>query len=74
MIRALLPAVQNGFVLALVVRATEREGVLGPDDERGPLAARLDPGLLQGVQLRGAHGHVAAALGDHQQVHAGHRQ
>jgi len=30
---ALGPAVEDGFVLALVVRAAQRKSVLGPDDE-----------------------------------------
>ena len=49
-IRAFLPAVQDRFVLALVVRPPHRERVLRPDDERGPVAARLAERLLQRVQ------------------------
>ena len=36
-IGALFPAVQDRFVLTLVIGAPERERVLRPDDEGGPL-------------------------------------
>ena len=49
--RTLGPTVQDRFVLALVVRAPEREGVLGPDDEGRPLAAGGAEGGLQGVEF-----------------------
>ena len=51
-IGSLLPAVQDRFVLTLVIRSAQREGVLGPNHESRPLAARIQPGFLQGVQLR----------------------
>ena len=70
-ISSLLPAIENGFVLALVVSATEREGVLRPDDEGGPLATCINPSLLQCVQLRRAHAHIASTLGHDQEVQAG---
>ncbi len=61
---AFLPAVEDRLLLALVVGPAEREGVLRPDDERRPLAARGRERPLQGVQLRAAHAHVHGALGD----------
>ena len=33
-LRAVLPAVENGFVLALVIGASHGEGVLRPDHKR----------------------------------------
>ena len=48
-ISPLFPAIQDGFVLALIVSATEREGVLRPNDECGPFATSINPSLLQGV-------------------------
>ena len=51
-IGTLLPAVEDRFVLALVVRAAEREGVLRPDHEGRPLATSLAEGRLQRVELR----------------------
>ena len=38
---AFFPAVENGFVLTLVISATESESVFGPDQEGGPLASRI---------------------------------
>ena len=38
-IRAFLPAVEDRFVLALVVGSPHRESVLRPDDESGPVPA-----------------------------------
>ena len=35
---ALLPAVQDGFKLPLVVGAPQREAILGPDQESGPMS------------------------------------
>jgi hypothetical protein len=49
-IGALLPAIQERFILALIIRTTEREGVLRPDHEGGPLAAGLAERLLQVVE------------------------
>ena len=37
MVGAFLPAVENRFVLALVIRSPKGEGILGPDQESGPL-------------------------------------
>ena len=65
-----LPAVEDGLVLPLVVGPAEGERVLGPHDERGPLAARGREGPLQRVQLGAAHADVAGALGDRQDVDA----
>ena len=70
-VAALLPAVQDRLVLALVVGAAEGEGVLGPDDERRPLAAGGCERLLQRVQLGRAHAQVHGALGDAEDVDAG---
>ncbi len=70
-IGALLPAVQDRFVLALVIRPPEREGVLRPDHEGRPLAAGLAERLLQRVELRRRHADVDRALGHGQDVDAG---
>ena len=46
MIRAFLPAIEDRLVLPLLIRATEREGVLGPDHKGRPMATgRLESGL-----------------------------
>src|SRR5690348_1233539 len=71
MVGALFPAVEDRLVLALVVGTAEREGVLGPDDKRGPLAARLLERLLQPVELRRRHADVDGALGQRQKIDAG---
>ncbi|NKA76033.1 hypothetical protein GO290_05043 [Ralstonia solanacearum] len=57
-LRPLGPAVQDRFVLPLVIRTAKRETVLGPDDERRPAATRLAERRLQHVQLTGGHRHV----------------
>src|SRR5918996_4810584 len=54
-----LPAVQDRLVLALVVGAPKREGVLRPDDERRPPTAGGPESPLQRVQLRAAHADIA---------------
>ncbi len=64
------PAVENGFVLALVISATESEGILGPDQEGGPLASRIPKGSLEGVQLRRRHAYIERAFADRE--HVGH--
>ena len=45
------PAVEDGLVLALVIRAAHGEGVLGPDDEGGPLAPCGAKRCLQGIEF-----------------------
>ena len=35
---AFRPAIQDRFVLTLVIRSAQGEGVLGPNDERRPLS------------------------------------
>src|SRR3546814_13592894 len=55
------PTIQDGLVLALVVGAAERECVLGPDDEGGPLATGGAESLLPRVQFAGRHGDVGGA-------------
>ena len=51
-ISAFLPAVEDGFVLPLVIGTAERECVLGPDHKGRPFAAGLTKRLLQRVEFR----------------------
>src|ERR1017187_4463739 len=51
MIRAFLPAVEDRFVLPLIVRPPHRERVLRPHDESRPVPARLAEHPLQRVDL-----------------------
>src|SRR5690606_20578137 len=62
-IGALFPSIEDWLVLALIVGAAEREGVLSPDHERRPLAPGLAERILQSVELRRRHAHVHRALG-----------
>jgi hypothetical protein len=50
-IGAVFSAVQDRFVLALIVGAAQGEGVLGPDDEGRPFAAGLAECFLWRIQL-----------------------
>ena len=47
---AILPAVENGFVLTLVICPAKGEGVLGPDQKCRPLATRFTEGFLECVR------------------------
>jgi hypothetical protein len=58
---SLRPTIKDRFVLALVVGTAQRKGVLGPDDEGGPLATRCTERLLQGMQFAGGHGDIGGA-------------
>jgi hypothetical protein len=49
MVCAFAPAIEDGFVLALIIGAPQGEGVLGPDDEGGPFATSVTKGLLQRI-------------------------
>ena len=71
---AVLPAVQDGFVLALVVGAPQGKRVLGPDDEGRPLATGSTKRRLQRIQFRGTHRDIHCPLGDREQVGAGYLQ
>ena len=71
MLRTVLPAIEDRFVLPLVISAPEREGILGPDHEGRPFAPGLAERFLQRVELRGGHADVDGALGDSEDVHAG---
>ena len=51
MVRTVLPAIEDRFVLALVVSAPEREGVLGPDHEGGPFAPGLAERFLERIEF-----------------------
>ena len=66
-----LPAIQDRFILPLVIGPAQRESVLRPDHERGPVAAGLGECLVQRVQLRGRHADVDRAFRHRQQVRAG---
>jgi hypothetical protein len=57
--------------LALIVRAAQREMVLAPDQERGPVPAGSGEGLVQGVQLRRGHANVDGAAANFHQLSAG---
>jgi hypothetical protein len=46
------PAIENRFVLPLVIGAAEGEGVLRPDYEGAPLPAGRSERRLQRVELR----------------------
>src|SRR3954468_15150782 len=65
---------QDRLVLALVVRAAEREGVLRPDHERGPVPARLLERALERADLGRGHADVERALGDREHRPAGRLQ
>ena len=51
MVRALAPSVQDRFVLPLVIGPAQREMVLGPNDECGPVPTGVGEGLVQRVQF-----------------------
>ena len=70
----LLPAVENGFVLALVIGTSESEGVLGPDQEGRPLTARFPESALQGIELRRRHADIHRTLANTQHVSHGSGQ
>jgi hypothetical protein len=52
MVSPFLPAIEDRFILPLIIRAAQCETVLGPDDEGRPVSARLGEGGLERVQLR----------------------
>ncbi len=67
-IGAFFPAIENGFVLALVISTTESENIFSSDQEGGSFASRIPKGSLEGVQLRRRHANVDRAFADREQV------
>src|SRR5258708_25680178 len=70
-IGALAPSIKHRFVLALVVGASERETILRPNHECGPVPAGGGEGFLQRVKLRARHANVDGSLGDGKKVGTG---
>src|SRR6266478_8649997 len=70
-IGAFAPAVEHWFILPLVVRATEREAVLSPNHERGPVSAGRRESFLERVKLRTRHANIDRSLSDGKKVGAG---
>src|SRR6516225_2833453 len=55
---AFRPAIQNGFVLTLIVGTSQGENVLGPDHIGGPMTAGSGEGSVQSMQLTRRHAEV----------------
>ena len=68
---AFLPAAEHGFIKSLVIGSPHGEGVLRPDDESRPVAARLPERLLQRVKFRGGHANVDRPFVDGENIDAG---
>src|SRR5579862_1598677 len=68
--RSLPPTVQDWFILPLVVRTPEREDVLRPNHECGPVAAGGFKSCFQRVQLRRRHADINCSFVELQKVMA----
>src|SRR5438105_6289703 len=65
----LLPAVQNRFILPLIVGPSECEPIFCPDQECRPMATRRSEPLVEGVQLAGAHAYIDWPSADRQELY-----
>jgi len=65
------PTIEDGLILSLVVGTADGEGVLGPDDKGGPVAAHSNKGFLQRCVVRIRHADVNRAVGKLQHIFAG---
>ena len=68
MLSSLPPTVENRFVLPVVVGASQREGVLRPDNERGPVPAEPAERRLQRADFGTGHADVNRAVGKFEDV------
>ena len=59
---AFAPAVQYGLELALVVRTAERERILTPYQEGGPVPSCIGEGFVQSMEFGGRHADVDRSL------------
>jgi hypothetical protein len=71
MVIAIFPAIENWFILPLIIGTLDGKGIFCPDDKSPSFTTRIAKGGLQCIQFRTAHADINSSLKDPQHIGTG---